>query len=207
MFESAGLFSAWLLGVSLGLTACTVTCLPFMGTWVLARQRAVVLTDTGWFLAGRVSAYALLGGVAGLSGARLSAELQGGLGHVAIGIASVAAGLWLLLGEGRPRGCTPLRATHASPLALGFALSLTPCAPLASLLAFAAQSGSATFGAAQGLAFGLGAAVTPLLLVLPLLSAFGARLKTEQRWLGLWLQRGAGLVLLALGGYRLSLGM
>lgn len=207
MFESAGLFSAWLLGLSLGLTACTVSCLPFMGAWVLARQRAVVMVDTGWFLAGRVSAYALLGWAAGLSGARLTAELQGGVGHLAIGVASLGAGFWLLWGEGRQHACTPLRSANASPFALGFALSLTPCAPLASLLAFAAQSGSAVQGIAQGLAFGLGAAVTPLLLLLPLLSAFGARLRAEQHWLGLWLKRGAGLVLVVLGGYRLYLGL
>ena len=30
-------FAIWLLGVSLGLTACTATCLPFMGTWILGR--------------------------------------------------------------------------------------------------------------------------------------------------------------------------
>jgi cytochrome c biogenesis protein CcdA len=62
-------------------------------------------------------------------------------------------------------------------------------------------------GAAYGLAFGLGAAVTPLLLVLPLLGRFATRLKTQQAWLDVWLKRGAGGVLLALGAYRISLGI
>jgi cytochrome c biogenesis protein CcdA len=207
--EAAGLLSAWLLGLSLGLTACTVTCLPFMGAWVMARERSVVLTDTALFLAGRVSAYALLGLVAGLAGVWLAAVLRSGLGHLAIGTASIAAGLWLILGEGRHRPCGVARGASrgagAPPFALGFSLSLTPCAPLASLLGFAAQSGSAPLGVAYGLAFGLGAAVTPLLLLLPLLSSFGARLKAEQAWLSLWLKRGAGLVLLAMGLYRISL--
>ena len=35
--QETTLFAVWLLGVSLGLTACTVTCLPFMGTGVLGR--------------------------------------------------------------------------------------------------------------------------------------------------------------------------
>lgn len=206
MLEPAGLLSAWLLGLSLGLTACTVTCLPFMGAWVMARGRGVVLADTGLFLAGRVSAYSLLGFTAGLAGAWLTVMLQSGLGHVAIGAASVTAGVWLIWGEGRRRPCGVARSAGAPPFALGFSLSLTPCAPLASLLAFAAQSGSAPLGAGYGLAFGLGAAVTPLLMLLPLLSVFAARLKAEQAWLGLWLRRGAGGVLLALGFYRISLG-
>lgn len=207
MLESVNLLSTWLLGLSLGVTACTATCLPFMGAWVMARQREAVLADTGLFLAGRVSAYTLLGLIAGLSGARLTGELQSGLGHFAIGAASIVAGAWLFFGDGRHRVCGVARGSGASPFALGFSLSLTPCAPLASLLAFAAQSGSASLGAAQGLAFGLGAAVTPLLLLLPLLAAFGARLKAEQIWLGPWLKRGAGLVLLVLGIHRIGLGM
>lgn len=211
MLESAGLFSAWLLGLSLGLTACTISCLPYMGAWVMARERSLVLADTSLFLAGRVSAYALLGLAAGLAGAWLDTVLRSGLGHLAIGAASIAAGLWLIIGEGRHRPCSAARgaskAGGAPPFALGFSLSLTPCTPLASLLAVAAQSGSAPLGAAYGLAFGLGAAVTPLLLVLPLLGVFATRLKTQQAWLGLWLKRGAGGVLLVLGAYRVSLGM
>jgi sulfite exporter TauE/SafE len=207
MPESVGFLSAWLLGLSLGLTACTVTCLPYMGAWVMARERGLVLADTGLFLAGRVSAYALLGLVAGLAGVWLAAVLRSGLGHFAIGTASIAAGLWLILGEGRHRPCGVAKGAGAPPFALGFSLSLTPCAPLASLLAFAAQSGSPSLGAAYGLAFGLGAAVTPLLLLLPLLGMFAARLKTQQTWLGVWLKRGAGGVLLVLGMYRISLGI
>lgn len=207
MFEAAPLLSAGLLGLSVGLTACTVTCLPFMGSWVMARDRGAVRVDIGLFLAGRVSAYTLLGLLAALTSARLIAVLQNGVGHFAIGVASMGAGGWLLLAERRSRACTVSRTAGAPPFALGFALSLMPCAPLASLLVFAAQSDSAGSGALQGLAFGLGAAVTPLLLVLPLLSAFGARLRAEQRWLGVWLRRGVALSLLALGLYRLSLGM
>jgi sulfite exporter TauE/SafE len=211
MLESAGLFSAWLLGLSLGLTACTISCLPYMGAWVMARERSLVLADTSLFLAGRVSAYALLGLAAGLAGVWLDTVLRSGLGHLAIGAASIAAGLWLIIGEGRHRPCSAARGASkvggAPPFALGFSLSLTPCTPLASLLAVAAQSGSAPLGAAYGLAFGLGAAVTPLLLVLPLLGVFATRLKTHQAWLGLWLKRGAGGVLLVLGAYRISLGI
>lgn len=173
----------------------------------MARERGVALADTGLFLAGRVSAYTMLGMLAGLSSARLLAVLQNGIGHLAIGAAAIGAGGWLLLAERRPRACTAPHTASAPPFALGFALSLTPCAPLASLLAFAAQADSGWLGALQGLAFGLGAAVTPLLLLLPLLSAFGARLRAQQAWLGLWLKRGVAGSLLALGIYRFALGM
>ncbi|MFA5371961.1 MAG: sulfite exporter TauE/SafE family protein, partial [Sideroxydans sp.] len=72
--QQTTLFTVWLLGVSLGLTACTVTCLPFMGTWVLGRggTQLQVWRDTGLFAAGRILAYTLLGAVAAAAGTWLS---------------------------------------------------------------------------------------------------------------------------------------
>jgi sulfite exporter TauE/SafE len=204
--ELPALASAWLLGLSLGLTACTVTCLPYMGTWMLGRGRETVWADTTAFLAGRVMAYGLLGLLAGLAGAWLTRLLQGGIGHLAIGVASLGAGLWLMAGKTH-RSCAAGRRAHTSTLAMGFALSLTPCAPLASLLAFCAQAGSAASGMAYGFAFGLGAAVTPLLVLLPALGWFGQRLRAGRAELGLWLRRGAGLVLVVLGIHRIVLGL
>lgn len=206
MVEPAGVASAWLLGLGLGMTACTATCLPYMGAWVLGRERGAVLGDTAVFLAGRVAAYGLMGLSAGLAGAWLTRALEGGIGHLVLGVVSLAAGLWLLLGRTQ-RGCAASRRGRASPLALGFALSLTPCAPLASLLAFAAQSGSALSGAADGLAFGIGAAVTPMLVLLPALGWFGQRLREGRAGLGLWLRRAAGAVLVVLGSYRIGMGV
>ena len=207
MPELTGLASAWLLGLSLGLTACTITCLPFMGTWVLAREGSAAWADTLAFLAGRVSAYTVLGMVAGMAGAWLAATLKGGVGHLAIGLASIAAGIWLLAGPKQPGCGVRGKADRLSPFSLGFSLSLVPCAPLASLLAFSAQAGSAPLGAGYGLVFGLGAAVTPLLLVLPLLGRFGEHLRQDRALLGIWLRRGAALVLVALGLYRINMGL
>lgn len=204
MSGAGGFASAWLLGLTLGLTACTVSCLPFMGTWMLARRHGA-WADTLAFLTGRLAAYTGLGTAAGLAGGWLTQALADGLGHLAIGLASLLAGAWLLVGA-RRRDCgMRRRADQLSPLALGFSLSLVPCAPLASLLAFAAQAGSGLAGAGYGLAFGLGAAVTPLLLILPLLGRLGEGLRRDRAWLGVWLTRGAAAVLIVLGAYRLGL--
>ena len=224
------LATVWLLGVSMGLTACTVTCLPFMGTWALGRaggQREAFL-HTGVFLAGRVTSYTLLAMLAGALGAGLAQALGGAWGNALIGGASIVAGLWLLR---RPAGSTcdaaieaagpadavppaptfqPVRfhrkkADSLPPLFLGAALSLTPCTPLASLLALAAQAGSPAQGAAYGMAFGLGAAMTPLLILVPLAGSLGEALRDGRAWLSRWLVWGAAAVLIALGLRRLLL--
>jgi sulfite exporter TauE/SafE len=210
--QQTTLFAVWLLGVSLGLTACTATCLPFMGTWVLGRggTQREALRDTMLFAGGRIAAYAMLGALAGGAGMWLSAMLNSGTGNVVIGIASVAAGLWLLrsgpVGAHKPCGIAR-NAGHTPPLLLGFSLSLTPCAPLASLLAVCAAAGSVGTGMANGVAFGLGAALTPLLVLLPLICAFGAKLRENRDWLMRWIRWGAGAVLILLGLRRILLGL
>lgn len=88
---------------------------------------------------------------------------------------------------------------------LGAALSLTPCTPLASLLALAANAGSGWQGAAYGLAFGLGAALTPIIVLVPMAGRLGREIRSGRAWLGRWLNWGAALVLIVLGLRRLGI--
>ena len=105
--ETISLFSVWLLGVSMGLTACTVTCLPFMGTWVLGRggSNREALLDTGVFMLGRVTAYSLLGGLAGALGVWLTQALSSGVGNAFIGASEPCRRVWLLLPARRKTPC------------------------------------------------------------------------------------------------------
>jgi sulfite exporter TauE/SafE len=202
-------FSIWLLGVSMGLTACTATCLPFMSSWVLGRGggRTLVIRDTGLFIGGRILAYGMLGGAAGGAGLWLAQALKGGVGNAVIGCASLVAGVWLLRGAAHAP-CAALRSGGSMPpFFLGFSLSLTPCAPLASLLALCAAAGSIGQGAVHGLAFGLGAALTPLLILLPMIGALGTILRENRDWLMQWLRWGAAAVLLLIGARRILLSL
>jgi cytochrome c-type biogenesis protein len=225
------LATVWMLGVSMGLTACTVTCLPFMGTWALGRasgQREALL-HTGVFLGGRVFTYTVLAALAGAAGLGLAKALGGIWGNAVIGGASILAGLWLLA-KPSGKGCSavshqgtscgtvspaptlvaPVRvhrrkADSLPPLFLGAALSLTPCLPLASLLALAANAGNAAQGAAYGLAFGLGAAMTPILVLVPLAGRMGRELRSGRVWMARWLLWSAAAVLIVLGVRRVLL--
>lgn len=208
--QQTTLFTVWLLGVSLGLTACTATCLPFMGTWVLGRggTQKQALRDTALFVTGRIFAYILLGALAAGAGAWLTQVMRGGTGNFVIGAASIAAGLWLLRPATAHAPCDAARnAGRTPPLLLGFSLSLTPCAPLASLLAVCAAAGSVKLGMASGAMFGLGAALTPLLILLPLISLFGSNLRENREWITRWVRWGAAAVLLVLGLRRILLAL
>jgi len=201
-------FAIWLLGVSLGLTACTATCMPFMGTWILGRggSQLQALRDIALFVTGRILAYGMLGAIAGSAGLWLSQALRGGTGNAVIGASSILAGIWLLQSDKQHAPCgTARKAGFTPPLMLGFSLSLTPCAPLASLLAVCAAAGSLQLGMANGIAFGLGAALTPLLILLPLINLFGKSLRENRAWITRWIRWGAAVVLLLLGLRRITL--
>jgi len=206
--QQTTLFTVWLLGASLGLTACTATCLPFMGTWILGRggTQMQALRDTALFVAGRIFAYTMLGAVAASAGTWLAQVMRGGTGNFIIGAASISAGIWLLLPVKPHASCGAVRNKDVSPpFVLGFSLSLTPCAPLASLLAVCAAAGSVGWGMANGMAFGFGAALTPLLVLLPLISLFGTNLRENREWITRWVRWGAGAVLIVLGLRRIFL--
>ena len=200
--------SAWLLGLSVGLATCTLTCLPYMGSWALGRGEGggVAVLDTAAFALGKIAAYATLGGLAGVFGQTLIILLKGGIGHYLIGAASIFAGIWLLLPKHHKSSCGRYSGQQGmSPFLMGYTLSFTPCAPLAALLGACAASGGLLNGVGYGALFGFGAALTPLFIVIPLLGAFGRKLKAEQVWLGRWLLWGGAAVLILIGIRRILL--
>ncbi len=208
VLEQIGLFSVWILGITVGFTACTASCLPFMGSWIMSRNLGMKgsLVDAGLFSLGKVTAYAMLGALAGMTGEFLLYYLRSGMGNALIGIASILAGLWLvrnLKRKHKPCGISKRHNMH--PFNLGFSLSFIPCAPLATLLAACASAGSAGLGMAYGFVFGLGAAVTPLLIILPLLGRLGDELRNRSPWLKQWIVWFGSTVLISIGVYRVSL--
>ena len=57
----------------------------------------------------------------------------------------------------------------------------------------------------NGMVFGLGAALTPLLILLPLISLLGKNLRDNREWITRWIRWGAAAVLILLGLRRLVL--
>ena len=205
---SPSLWAVFMLGVSLGLTACAVTCLPFIGTLTFGKAagRASGLADTALFLGGRLLAYTLLGGIAGLLGAGFVKFLADGVGNVVIGLAACLSAL-LLAGQGQPdhaRCGQPGKLAKMPPFILGVSLTLIPCAPLATLLATAAAGQAAGQGAVLGFMFGLGALLTPMIVLIPASASIAARLRSDQPWLADVLRLGAALVLLLIGCRRIA---
>lgn len=145
---------------------CLLVCTPILITYIAGRRSKVVesLFDVAVFLFGRLTAYVMLGAMAGLSGSYLrniiQADLSGYL-NIASGLISIALGLAMLrhvdqhqCDEGSiDRGICD----RGGVFALGFFIGVSPCAPLAGLLfEIALMSKGAIEGASYALSFALG---------------------------------------------------
>lgn len=159
------------------------------------------------YFAGKTATYALFGAVAGLAGGLLADVLAGfgGVLGVALGVAMVVAGLGLC-GVAWGRSAVAARvAARLGPaigrlvaserrsalVALGMLNGLLPCGLVYGMLAVAAGAGSAWAGALTMAVFGL--ATVPALAFSGLL---GATLQPSRR---VWMQRAAGLLVVAMG--------
>lgn len=166
---------AWLLGLTMGLTSCAITCLPALGALAIAERRSFL----GWygqFSLGRICAYATLATVAAALSAQ-AAQTAGERFHASAAplfYATVAAFLTWQARRSRSgtaharaclqRGLTPAISTAPSWLS-GFTLAFLPCPALAALIAHSAAVANPLWGAAVGVTFGLGAVLTPAALL------------------------------------------
>ena len=192
MIQTIDLIGFLTLGLLGGFGNCVGMCSPFV-LFVSRRYapldggRSAAFAAQGWYTAGRVVTYAVLGAIAGALGGVV--ELAGGL----LGLqraASLAAGgilvIWALvaLSDLVPRletgGSLFTRVAGAlkgrvpgHPVATGLFLGLLPCGLVYSALIAAAARGGALDGAAALAMFGIGTA--PALLGISVADALLAR--------------------------------
>ena len=207
----AGFF---ILGIALAFTPCVLPMLPILSSIVLGRQDGgpISKTRSAYLALAYILGMALLYALAGVLTAALGSGVQRALQSP---IALILFALLLLFLAGSLFGLYELKMPQAwqnkvdqlagrqkgGSIAGAFSLGAistlvaSPCitAPLASVLGFVAQTGSMALGGGLLFVMALGMGL-PLLLI-----AMGARSFLPQTgvWM-IWLQRGLGLVLIAL---------
>ncbi|WP_108507608.1 protein-disulfide reductase DsbD [Polynucleobacter acidiphobus] len=208
------LIGFFILGIALAFTPCVLPMLPILSSIVLGRQDGSPISKTrsAYLALAYILGMALLYALAGVLTAALGSGVQRALQSP---IALILFALLLLFLAGSLFGLYELKMpqgwqTKVDQLAgrqkggsivgafsLGAISTLvaSPCitAPLASVLGFVAQTGSMALGGGLLFVMALGMGL-PLLLI-----ALGARsfLPQTGAWM-MWLQRGLGLLLVAL---------
>ena len=208
------LIGFFILGIALAFTPCVLPMLPILSSIVLGRQDGSPISKTrsAYLALAYILGMALLYALAGVLTAALGSGVQRALQSP---IALILFALLLLFLAGSLFGLYELKMPQAwqtkvdqlagrqkgGSIAGAFSLGAistlvaSPCitAPLASVLGFVAQTGSMALGGGLLFVMALGMGL-PLLLI-----AMGARgfLPQAGAWM-MWLQRGLGLVLVAL---------
>lgn len=208
------LIGFFILGIALAFTPCVLPMLPILSSIVLGRQDGSPISKTrsAYLALAYILGMALLYALAGILTAALGSGVQRALQSP---IALILFALLLLFLAGSLFGLYELKMPQtwqskvdqlagrqkggsiAGAFSLGAISTLvaSPCitAPLASVLGFVAQTGSMALGGGLLFVMALGMGL-PLLLI-----ALGARsfLPQTGAWM-MWLQRGLGLVLVAL---------
>ena len=198
-------------GLLAGFSHCVGMCGPLASAFVLhqRQQRRDVTSALLTFQMGRLTAYTLLGLLAGGLGAlvRLQVIMRGWQSNMSIliGLVMVAAGLhlvgWLPLGHWAPTRLLnrvnalirrTLRHTHpAANFALGMSNALLPCAPIYTMLLLAATTGHPLRGGLTMFIFGLGTLPAMIGVVL-----FAARVSLQLRG---YLFRAAAMLIVLVG--------
>ena len=168
----------FVVGMAAGCGPCFATCAPTVASYVggLKRGWKEGLAASLTFSLARIPAYLVLGVMVAYFGTRLHDtpalnDLQSAV-RILTGALLIIAGARLALNIGYPRGCCGK--TGRSPriddvrflAGLGFLYGLSPCVPMMAVMArVGVESTTIALGAACMAIFGVGTAISPLLLV------------------------------------------
>ncbi len=206
MPETASLF---LLGMFYGATICSVSCLPYLGPYLINTGSG--FREGVWasshFLSGKILTYMVFGAMGAWMGGMMADSYLPTLQKTTGGFIILLGLILPFISSSRCCGKGLKHGKKLSFFALGISTSLIPCPSVVAFTLLAARDGSVPLGACYGLVYGLGLAVSPLILLGGGISMISGKLKTEVgefmpylRYLSAILMVGMGVKIVGMGG-------
>jgi sulfite exporter TauE/SafE len=155
---------ALVLGLLFGLGPCLSTCAPVIVPVIAssAKNYKEGFLSAIIFSAGRILSYAVLGFIFGLFGKELEIYMSGKV----IGLFMILLGAFTFFNYHKKCILPKIKVTNYFMLFFaGIVMGFTPCGPMGAALAIAALTHSALAGMFVGITFGIGTAVSPLLII------------------------------------------
>lgn len=158
-------FNLILLGLVYGATACSLSCLPYFGPYLMSTGNGFGdgLASSLTFILGKLCCYTALGGIAAVLGQAFTLNRSHNviLGIILLG---VALALPVVTRGGCRKRCQVI-GKRGSLFVLGIVSSLLPCPPLVAIFLMAANKGMVLSGMSYGFFYGLGLVMSPLLII------------------------------------------
>jgi cytochrome c biogenesis protein CcdA len=191
-------FNLIALGLVYGATVCSLTCLPYLGPYLMGTGRGFSdgLSSSLVFILGKLCTYTALGGLAGLFGQAITINRSSTV-FMGIVLLCVALTLPLVTRGGCKNRCQNLT-RKGSLFMLGIVSSLIPCPPLVAVFLLAATNGTVIGGLSYGFFYGLGLVVSPMLLLGGGLAMISEKIKTEARGFAPYMQGLAMLIMMVM---------
>ncbi|MFN3395629.1 MAG: cytochrome c biogenesis CcdA family protein [Thermodesulfovibrionales bacterium] len=178
MHDAVGLF---LLGLLYGATVCSLTCLPYIGPYLLSTGSGFAdgVKSSLLFLSGKLICYVFIGGLSAYLGNVLMLDKSTPAKWI-MGVTIIVFGLSIPFVS--KRECCNKRQVMSKKISLflvGVLTSLIPCPPLFTMFLLAAKNGSLSVGVSYGLIYGLGLIISPLIIAGGGISVISKTIKTE----------------------------
>ena len=208
-------FTALLLGITSGMSQCGVFCAPVVSTHIMGSKEGAIEGFKSYvvFSAGRIFMCLILGFAAGYAGAAfMSMDGDFKYGSIIYTAMLILIGLVMLV---RPVcGCKKTENKNGwfpslrgrflfNPTAhlfvMGTALAAIPCPPMGAMLLYSLKMPSIIWGGIIMALFGIGAAVSPFVIICVLAGWFSGKIKAVAPQYRMMFQRLSGLILILLG--------
>ena len=209
--------TALFIGITSGISHCSVVCTPFVSTYIMGSREGALegLKSFAVFTVGRVFMCAVLGLASGYIGT-IFIGVESDLQYVRLvySFVLILVGLLMLV---RPV-CTNCKQSKektrvfaflsqrlafnptAHLLIMGMAFATIPCPPMGLALLYSSQMPSVISSSILMSLFGIGTAVSPLIIICALAGWFSKKIKIEVPQYRMMFQRLSGVILILLGG-------
>ena len=204
------MFSFFMMGLSLGLGPCLVTCGPLLISYIAGTQRNVFKSALAYILfsLSRVSVYLALGVLVFLLGELASKPFYGYLlkySFILGGAFIIFIGILMAFGKNlefkfcRRLDGLLLKKDKKTILLFGLIIGIMPCLPLVSVLYYIGLVSKNIFDSLlYSFCFGVGTIISPLFL-LSALAGFIPRILKQKNRLSLAFNTFCGLIIIVLG--------
>lgn len=196
-------------GLFYGMTFCSLSCLPYLGTYIMGMQQGFGkgLKAAFIFSLSRIVTYTFLGGLCGYIGSLICEEINPrlilfitGLILFLIGIIVILSPLRSCIQNGRSISKKiSVQNAYLHLIIMGIVISLTPCPPLTGILLYSSTTHSVFTGGFIAFMFSIGTSISPLCLFGGAAGWFSQKISLRIPQHRRFMQRISGIILALLG--------